>query len=155
MKRDIHLQPLSRQHHNGLLAALLIGKGLKKEVDLQVIAAFIIHLWNTELKAHFIQEEQVLIPALASTSLDPSLTQRLLHEHSQLRLFIDTLKTGACTKEYIASFATLLEQHIRFEERIYFPEAEKVLSPKALDQIGQHLTDEDDNCMNYPIKFWE
>ena len=54
------------------------------------------------------------------------------------------------------AFATLLEQHIRFEERTYFPEVEKILTEKQLRQIGEHLQNDDHtNCMNYPVKFWE
>jgi hemerythrin-like domain-containing protein len=66
------------------------------------------------------------------------------------------MQSGNYNSNDIASFASLLEQHIRFEERIYFPEAEKVLSVEVLEQIGVQLhEDPSGNCMNYPVKFWE
>jgi hemerythrin-like domain-containing protein len=156
MKRSVHLQPLSRQHHNGLLAALLVGKGLKKGAGLQVMATFIIYVWQHELQSHFEQEEQILIPALQNTSFDPSLTQQLLQEHRQIQSFVQQMQSGNYNSNDITSFASLLEKHIRFEERIYFPEAEKVLSVEVLEQIGVQLhEDPSGNCMNYPVKFWE
>jgi len=156
MKRHEQLQPLSRQHHNGLLAALLLKKGITKAADANVMTAFIIDFWKNDLKEHFENEEQVLIPALNNTAFDKNLNDQLLQEHAQLRSYIDALKNNADNILTIQSFATLLEKHIRFEERIYFPEAEKMLSEEQLQKIGEQLKDEEgENCINYPVKFWE
>ena len=156
MKRNQQLQPLSRQHHNGLLAALLLKKGIKKAADTNVMAAFILDFWHHDLKAHFESEETILIPALKETEFDETLTRRLLNEHFALRSYIGSLENGYANKETISDFADLLEDHIRFEERTYFPEAEKVLSEGALKIIGEQLHENDEtNCMNYPVKFWE
>lgn len=156
MKRNINLQPLSRQHHNGLLAALLVNKGLKKGADEKQIGGFITHMWQQDLQSHFEQEEEVLIPLLQPTSFDASLTRQLLQEHQQIRSLVDRIGTGNFTKDDLTQFASILEQHIRFEERIYFPEAEKSLSDETLQQVGHLLNQEEgENCMNYPIKFWE
>ena len=101
-------------------------------------------------------EEAVLVPALQSSSFDQSLTQQLLSEHGQIRTIIAHIQQGVYTKDELAAFASLLEQHIRFEERTYFPEAEKVLDAGALKRVGEQLLEEHIyNCINYPIKFWE
>ena len=156
MKRHEQLQSLSRQHHNGLLAALLLKKGIEKTVDANVMTAFIIDFWKNDLKKHFENEEQVLIPALNNTSFDKNLNDQLLEEHTQLRSYIDALKNNADDISTIESFAALLEKHIRFEERTYFPEAEKILSEEQLKKVGEQLKDEEGgNCINYPVKFWE
>jgi hemerythrin-like domain-containing protein len=155
VKRNVHLQPLSRQHHNGLLAGLLVTKGLKKDAGNQVLADFILHVWRTDLQPHFLQEETVLIPALQNTAFNAGLTQQLLNEHRQIRNIIEQLEQGRYSREQLGAFASLLEQHIRFEERSYFPEAEKILTEEQLQYIGAHLHEEaGDNCMNYPVKFW-
>ena len=60
MKRHEQLQSLSRQHHNGLLAALLLKKGIEKTAEANVMTAFIIDFWRNHLKEHFENEEQVL-----------------------------------------------------------------------------------------------
>ena len=156
MKRHEQLQSLSRQHHNGLLAALLLKKGIEKTADANVMTAFIIDFWRNHLKEHFENEEQVLIPALNNTSFDRNLNDQLLQEHTQLRSYIDALKNDADDISTIESFAALLEKHIRFEERTYFPEAEKILSEEQLKKVGEQLKDEEgENCINYPVKFWE
>jgi len=156
MKRHEQLQSLSRQHHNGLLAALLLKKGIEKTVDANVMTAFIIDFWKNDLKKHFENEEQVLIPALNNTSFDKNLNDQLLEEHTQLRSYIDALKNDADDISTIESFSALLEKHIRFEERTYFPEAEKILSEEQLKKVGEQLKDEEgENCINYPVKFWE
>lgn len=122
------------------------------------MSAFISEFWNQDLEKHFKNEEEILIPAVENTSLDPALTAQLLSEHVSLR----SLKEGIAKKQannikLINDFATLLESHIRFEERVYFPEAEKYLSEAALQFIGEKLHDDEEekNCMNYPVKFWE
>ena len=156
MKRHVQLQPLSRQHHNGLLMAMLLTKGLKKNGSAEVMRDFISSGWRDELKEHFEMEESVLIPALEKKSFDSALTRQLLEEHRKLRLLIQKAIDHSATANDISDFASLLEKHIRFEEKIYFPLAEKALIETELIQIGSLLReDRSKNCMNYPIKFWE
>lgn len=156
MKRHDQLQPLSRQHHNGLLAALLLKKGIKKSADPKTMADFILQFWNSDLEAHFKSEETVLIPALKETAFDETLTKRLMNEHTALRSYIYSLQYDDGLISVIEDFAYLLEEHIRFEERVYFPEAENILNEEQLQNIGAALHEDDEiNCMNYPVKFWE
>lgn len=157
MKRHQHLQPLSRQHHNGLLAALLLNKGIKKSAGLQVMADFILGFWEHDLKAHFEKEETILLPALKGTAFEETLTRRLLNEHAALRSYIYSLQNNFTAVEVISDFATLLEVHIRFEERIYFPATEIALSEEQLSAIGAalHEIESLNWCMDYPVKFWE
>lgn len=156
MKRHEQLQPLSRQHHNGLLMAMLLTKGLKKNASPDLMRDFISRGWRDELKEHFEMEESVLIPALEKKSFYPALTRQLLEEHRQLRLIVQKAIDHSATVNDISAFASLLEKHIRFEEKIYFPRAEEALHETELIQIGGLLhEDRSKNCMNYPHKFWE
>src|ERR1051326_1126337 len=111
MKRLRQLQPLSRQHHNGLLAALLLRKGIAKNADGNVMGTFILDFWKQDLKEHFESEEKLLLPALS----DKKLNERLLQEHTSLRSYISSLRNNP-SLSIIESFSKLLEQHIRFEE---------------------------------------
>jgi len=155
MKRHKQLQTLSRQHHNGLLAALLLKKGIAKGANEKLMSDFILDFWKQDLEEHFNSEEEILLPALVNTTFDNNLNERLLKEHEMLRSFVMSLQNKA-DKNLVEEFTKLLEQHIRFEERIYFPGAEKILSEEQLQQIGERLIDHSEtNCMNYPVKFWE
>lgn len=156
MKRHQQLQPLSRQHHNGLLMALLITKGLKKKASLSIMSDFISNGWNEELREHFDMEESVLLPVLRQKLFDPLLIDQLISEHRQIRLLVEKAMANQATEAHLESFASLLEKHIRFEEKIFFPKAEEVLSEEELMEIGSQLhEDRSKNCINYPIKFWE
>lgn len=156
MKRHQQLQPLSRQHHNGLLAAMLLKKGINKAANPKDMAAFIIDFWQKDLEEHFRAEEDLLLSPLIATDFDKSLIATLLREHNLLRSYTADLKQNDNAINTIELFADMLEQHIRFEERQFFPAAEKSLSEDQLAEIGKHLHDGDtQNCINYPIKFWE
>jgi hemerythrin-like domain-containing protein len=75
-------------------------------------------------------------------------------EHQDIRLCYQELEQADYTT--IEKFYTLLDQHIRFEERDFFPLLEKTLTPDELQAIGdklQHLSHQ--SCARYPIKFWE
>lgn len=156
MKRHPQLQPLSREHHNGLLMALLLNKGIKKAAATDVMAAFILHYWQTNLQQHFEEEETVLIPLLQTTAFDPALIRQLLNEHAALRAYIHSIEDGFGDLYLLEDFAALLEDHIRFEERTLFPEAEKLLSVQQFSALEGRLTDlAATSCINYPVKFWE
>ena len=117
---------------------------------------FISKGWNEELREHFEMEESVLLPVLKQKSFDSLLCDQLISEHSQIRLLVEKTIVNQATEDELASFASLLEKHIRFEEKIFFPKAEEVLTEQELSEIGSQLhEDRSKNCINYPIKFWE
>jgi hemerythrin-like domain-containing protein len=156
MKRHPHLQPLSRQHHNGLLMVLLLKKGIAKNASISEMNHFISLNWEEELKHHFEMEETILLPALAGSSFDMSLITQLKEEHSSIRAIVKKSELKTATLDDIIIFHSLLESHIRFEEKQFFPQAETVLTEAQLQKIGVQL-DEDltKNCLQYPVKFWE
>jgi hemerythrin-like domain-containing protein len=156
MKRHVQLQPLSRQHHNGLLAAMLLKKGIKKAANPKEMAAFIIDFWYKDLEDHFKAEEDHLLPAVATVDFDKKLTDTLKGEHTLLRSYVYFLQDDPTNIEVIEQFSTLLEQHIRFEEKQFFPAAEELLTELQLEELGKHLHENDtQSCINYAGKFWE
>ena len=79
-----------------------------------------------------------------------------MSEHLQVRSIINKIQQDNFTIADLRHFTQLLEQHIRFEERIYFPEAEKILTEDELQNISSVLVgSETSNCINYAVKFWE
>ncbi len=155
MKRNKNLQPLSRQHHNALMAVLLLKKGVQKRADVQVMQDFILAVWKDELQPHFEAEEKWLSVATHHPHLT-SLHQRMLQDHETIRKYIYQFYTTVSTHEIVQSFYELLEQHVRFEERTYFPALEQYLSVKELQIIGTHVADNSvQSCAQFPVKFWE
>lgn len=155
MKRDTHLQPLSRQHHNALMAVLLLKKGVQKNAEVQVMQDFILAVWKDELQFHFEAEEKWL-PAATDEPVLKSMHQRMLQEHDVIRKYIEQFSTKLTSYEAVQTFYELLEQHVRFEEREYFPALEQYLSVNELQSIGTHLVDKPgQSCAQFPVKFWE
>lgn len=156
MQRDKNLYPLSHQHHNGLMAVLLLKKGISKQADVKVMGDFILTAWNDELEEHFIAEEKVLEPSLLHLPQVQELYNRMLSEHQQIREVVAGLQQGKESIEQIELFHVLLDKHIRFEERVLFPFIEEHTGKEFLNKAGERLSKlPNGNCSNYPVKFWE
>lgn len=156
MKRDVELQPLSHQHHNGLMAVLLLKKGVDKQAAAEVMGDFIIQVWNAELRNHFIKEEVYLHPHVLQISSLMEKYEQMKAEHHQIRHLVDAIRNGDTSVANITSFSALLEKHIRFEERDLFPYIQEQIHAEQLNELGKNLQHlESKACSDYPVKFWE
>lgn len=153
-KRSIALQPLSRQHHNGLFFCLLLEKGVKKKADPVLMRDFCMFFWENDLQLHFELEETNLV-SLDSNAVLASGINRMMAEHARIRYLFHQNVQQADEQVFIQLY-DLVEKHIRFEERELFPLIESVISGEELDEIGKAFVGQTDkNCSAYPIKFWE
>ena len=85
---------------------------------------------DAELEPHFAVEERVLLPALEARG-ETELVQRTLADHARVR----ALARGTWSAGTAHELGALLEQHVRFEERVLFPRAEAVLSEAELAAV--------------------
>jgi hemerythrin-like domain-containing protein len=155
VKRDEHLYPLSWQHHNGLMAVLLLKKGINKGVVAKVMSDFILFVWNNELKEHFHAEEKALT-ANKDDAAHRRLYMQMKEEHQQIIAVIEQIKNEDCGIADVDLFQQLLEKHIRFEERVFFPWLEQHSANNEMRKIGEQLQHlQHHSCVNYPVKFWE
>jgi iron-sulfur cluster repair protein YtfE (RIC family) len=155
LKRTEELQPLSRQHHNGLLFCLLLQKGIRKNADPEVMRDFVQHFWYKDLQHHFQLEEQYLDPLKNRYHQLVEPLEQMIREHYDLKSVINEISLNP-THQSIDELRRKLDDHVRFEERQLFPLIEESISPQELQKIGKILEKENDaNCMNYSIKFWE
>lgn len=147
LKRHKALQPLSRDHHHGLLLSWKIRTGLNKQISPKRIKVYCDWFFENHLMPHFELEETHIFPLLG---MEHELIQRGLVEHRLLKeLFED--------QENISKSLSLieedLEQHIRFEERVLFPEIQKIATEDDLILIGKiHL--EKKFMDNVEDEFW-
>lgn len=156
MKRAEQLQKLSHQHHNGLMAVLLLKKGIDKKAAVEVLSGFVVHCWESELRTHFIKEEVYLHPHFLHLPELMPMYEQMKTEHHAIRRMIDAMRNGNATEELIISFHTALEKHIRFEEREMFMYIQEHIAAEhfaAVEQSLDVLTDR--ACSDYPVKFWE
>jgi hemerythrin-like domain-containing protein len=135
MKRDERLQPLSRDHHQGLVLALRIKKAAEAgDIDDEMVASAR-DKFAREIEPHFSQEENWLLPALEEVG-ESNFVSRILGEHRELRTLLDQAEQDS---EKLEEFGKLLKQHIRFEEREVFERAQDVLSEETLDRLAPHF----------------
>jgi hemerythrin HHE cation binding domain protein len=78
-----------------------------------------------------------------------------LEEHDLLRDFIAQITTQP-TAALLEEYATRLNDHIRYEERVLFPYMEENLSEEQLTEIGKNLSaDPHTEEESYSDEFWQ
>ena len=128
-KRHKALQPLSREHHQGLLLSWKIRAGFSKDINPKRIRAYANWFFKNHLMPHFELEETYVFTILDAEN---EMIKRGLAEHRRLkRLFADT----SDDIKILSKIEEALEQHIRFEERILFPEIQNVATQAQWRQI--------------------
>lgn len=127
IKRHEALIPLSRDHHFGLLLSWKINQGLKFQIPKERIANYLEWFWKSHLKQHFFEEEQFIFPILGENH---EMVKRALREHQLLENLIQN-------KESFAEFTSLINEHIRFEERELFNEIQKIATKDQLENISK------------------
>ena len=121
MPRTGALLSLSREHHTSLVMARAVRKAADANDNIAYSEALkrIEAHWHGVLAAHFAQEEQLI--RLAADALDPEAVARILAEHAELH----ALACGPCLLEpdmRLRQFGDLLAAHVRYEERVIFPQ---------------------------------
>lgn len=147
MKRHPSFVVLSRDHHDGLLLAMRLqqGKNALERLwshDPFWQAEYVVKFFEEHLTKHFEEEELYLFPL--SEQHDPEaipMVRRLKEEHEEMRRMIDFFRNPDEKKLEcnLSSFGKLLEEHIRCEEREYFPLLERILPEETLAAIGDQI----------------
>jgi hemerythrin-like domain-containing protein len=140
MKRDKNLETLSWEHHDGLVVAFRVEKGLNNQTNPKVMTDYLSHIWDHALQHHFWQEEAALMPHLQQTEEGNKLLSQMINEHIMLKNLLAKLQQSETNQTPILKeFSGLLNEHIRFEERILFPLAEQAIPAEKMAQIGKFL----------------
>jgi hemerythrin-like domain-containing protein len=135
MKRHPALQPLSRDHHVALVAAQRLRRAGAGE-ETAARDAFLA-FWREHGAKHFRVEEDVLLPAFAvHTDPDHECVVRMLMDHVRIRAMAGRLEEGGDPPvEALHELGTMLERHVRLEEREVFPLIENALPPEAAERL--------------------
>jgi hemerythrin-like domain-containing protein len=142
-KRSRELRPLSSEHHQALLVAFQLKKGLAGHSesagapkDLPGLLALARRFEDSVFIAHTKAEEELLGEHLAGPDM-----RRLTFEHAEMIRLLDLARTArpGDLRQALTSFAELLERHIRWEERELFPSCEHALGEDVLATIGHEL----------------
>jgi hypothetical protein len=143
MKRSRELRPLSSEHHQALLVAYQLKKGLAGHAesageprDLPGLQGLARRFDEQVLRPHGRAEEELLGRWLVEADM-----ARLRAEHAELSRLIDAGRSARPPelRGQLAAFADLLERHVRWEERELFPYAEDHVDEESLADIGGEL----------------
>lgn len=130
MKRHPALLQHSRDHHHALklarLARFAADSGAPPAIAEAVQA--IAEQFPARLEPHFQEEEEGLLVRLAGAG-QQELVRRTRDEHRLLRELDERLRAQPDDLVALSSFATLLHDHVRFEERELFEIAQTLLYP--------------------------
>jgi hemerythrin-like domain-containing protein len=151
IKRSVQLQPLSREHHDGLLFVWKLKQGLENKTSSERLKDYTGWYWRHHIKPHFFQEEKILIPLMKA---DHPMAVQLKREHEYIRELILTIDNEPDKHDFIR-LANLLESHIRFEERELFQYLEQNLSTEQLIDIFEKLEVHPVSCTEeWKDEFW-
>jgi quercetin dioxygenase-like cupin family protein/hemerythrin-like domain-containing protein len=141
MKRHRALIPLSHDHHDALVAARRLRQGADETDPLAAVRAFLA-FFASSVVPHFREEEELLFPRVADTEEARELVVQALLEHQRLHLATAELgklvahgRADGATGGRMREVATLLEGHVRLEERQLFPLIETMLSEETLTAL--------------------
>jgi len=143
IKRSPQLRPLSSEHHQALLVAFQLKKGLAGHgesagapKDLPGLLALAQRFEKTVFCTHTRAEEELLGRFLRPTDM-----KRLKSEHGELTRLLGAahLTRSADTRKALTAFSDLLERHIRWEERELFPSCEDDMDEDDLVRVGHEL----------------
>ena len=138
MKRSHALEPLSHDHHAGLVFVSRLRAAQRAGDDPARLAAETLAFWHDHLVPHFEEEEAFVLPLLERGA--PALATQLLDEHRQIRQLVEDLGSEPDTwKGPLGAVASALVAHIRFEEREAFPAAERLADAQTRAHIGAQI----------------
>jgi len=143
MKRHPGLHPLSRDHHHALVHArkLSLAASETESAVRNHAAAEFADFWEYDLKAHFWQEEQFVLPLLAPESKEVAET---LRQHAEIGRLVAEMTDKLARLELVegvvlSALGEALRRHIRFEENELFPAIERQATEEDLQQMNEQL----------------
>lgn len=150
IKRSQELVVLSQEHHHALVFCTRLKKAY--QTDLKTLQHFVSDFWDNEQQNHFDNEEKWLLPEMK----EEKLKNQFIEEHQQIRKLIAQIKEAKNDGVELATdLAIILNNHIRFEERVLFPYLEKTIETQKLVIIGEQLSEKEVSCHKFTPEFWK
>ena len=151
LKRNENLAKLSRDHHSGLLFCWKIRQGVKYHIEPDRMISYVKYFWDHHFATHFKEEEEFLF-----SQIQDDVVQKALDDHQKIKISVDKIGVSGMESEddVLLELADMVDDHIRFEERVLFPHLQEKLSEEQLELIGEQIVDEPLND-NYEDEFWK
>jgi len=141
MQRHPSLIPISHEHHRALAQALFLRRAAEADAEAREAAVLeYLAFVGAELVPHMGREEANVFPLVLGDDEGREVVARLVAEHERLielshRLALEQ-ETAATRPETLREIGELLNEHVRLEERVLLPLAERLMSDEDLEAIG-------------------
>jgi len=150
IKRNENIIKLSQDHHASLLFCWKLRQGVKYHAPVERMKQYVQYFWDHHFSTHFKEEEEFLFAPLNDEKV-----QKAIDDHQKIKTFIDQIGFPGSEDEadVLLELADIVDDHVRYEERILFPYLEKALSEEQLETISTQISKvplKDD----YEDKFW-
>ncbi|HXG35353.1 MAG TPA: hemerythrin domain-containing protein [Dehalococcoidia bacterium] len=158
MKRDPSLIRLSRDHHRGLAMALRIERQLSAvdEASISKLYDDFLAFWESGLLPHFRAECECLLARLCRhLGLEDALIARTQRDHLRIGELVTRMRDGAdnaVRRDGLSQLASLLREHIRWEEEVLFQAVQKELSSQELAALRADI---EARISEMPASTWE
>jgi hypothetical protein len=152
LKRNECIKKFSRDHHLGLLFCWKIRHGLKAGVALNRVCKYVAYFWQQHLQWHIKDEEKILFSHLKDRRV-----QKALNEHKLISAQVqDVINDSENNKrKSLTKLADMVDDHIRYEERILFHHLEMKLNKEQLENIGTQIHKQRSSLQDeYEDQFW-
>ncbi|MBS1730914.1 MAG: hemerythrin domain-containing protein [Bacteroidetes bacterium] len=135
-KRHQAIVSFSKEHHFGLLLCWKIRNGLKNGVEIARIKNYVLYIFEEDIAKHIRDEETLLFSQMPD---DDPLIKRAITEHQELHQIITAIKQSKEIKSLLNHFASKLESHIRFEERVLLNYLQEKIAAEELEKISSRM----------------
>ncbi len=126
---------------------------MSKQIPMERIAGYVSYFYQTNLLQHFMEEERFVFPLIAD---DHSLKIKALKDHLSLRTLAALIEANFELETNLEAFATLLNDHIRFEERELFAYMQSHLTDDQIQKIAKLIPNEKaDIDSKWDDHFWK
>ncbi|MEO6683474.1 MAG: hemerythrin domain-containing protein [Ginsengibacter sp.] len=150
IKRNEHIVKLSRDHHVSLLFCWKLRQGIRHGVSTERMIRYVGYFEKQHFIPHFEEEENILFAPVKDQKV-----QKALDDHIHILKSVKEITfSGKLNQENeLSRLADMVDDHVRYEERILFPYLEKKLTDMQLEEIGKQLSDVPIKD-NFEDEFW-
>lgn len=141
---------ISSSHRHLLIIVWKIHQGIRNGTDKATLRAYLEHIWDTELRGHFLNEE---IFISSNIKHNHAVTDTFFHRHG---LFRKKVKQALDPQnenlvDTLENLCILLIEMVRYEERVLKPFLSNYVSDDLLEEY-----DEDDTVAHQGFlpQFW-
>jgi hypothetical protein len=134
VQRHPALVPLSHDHHQTLVRARELRRAAAEgdDAELEGVSARFRRLFAGEIARHFREEEELVFPLLGELDPPPSPLVEAAAQHARARALVRRLPDRAAAAE----LGTLLERHVRLEERELFELVQEAVPDAELEALA-------------------